>query len=67
MAVKTLKNYMFSVAQDVRAKLASKIGEKFALVLDGWSCDSRHFVAVFSSLPSEEDSSGLVGLQPFGR
>ena len=51
--VKTLKKYMDLVTKSVERKISSLIPKKFALVFDGWTAGSEHYVAVFAVFPSD--------------
>jgi hypothetical protein len=44
-------------AEDIREKISFKAGGKFALIIDGWSCDAQKFVATLASLPDDEDQT----------
>jgi hypothetical protein len=58
----TLASYVTKLHQSVRASVTEILPEKFGLVLDGWTCGSRHYVAIFAvyddgSRPAPRDSN----------
>ncbi|GMF62984.1 unnamed protein product [Phytophthora fragariaefolia] len=64
-SVKTFKIYMERVATRVDSVIAEDMVTRFGLMWDGWSCDTRHFVAVFAvyhcpDVPKER----LIGFSP---
>lgn len=58
LCVNTLKKYMEIVVRHVEMKIAKALPERFAIIFDGWSENSTHFVALFASYP---DSTSLLG------
>lgn len=66
----TLKKYMEVVVKYVERKLCDSLPDKFALVIDGWTEKSTHFVAVFASYPDAEATEGystaLLAFSPMG-
>ncbi len=50
---KTLKKYMLKMTLIVEKEISKILPEKFALIIDGWSCGTTHFVGIFESYPSD--------------
>ena len=59
--------YMHAICAIVERKIILLLPTKFAIVFDGWSCGSTHFVSMFATFPSA-DSIGysrlLLALAP---
>jgi hypothetical protein len=56
-SVKTLKKYLFKVVEAVEKKVsvrASAAAVSYALVFDGWSEASRHFIGLFIVYPGKQ-------------
>ena len=54
ISVNSLKKYMECLARRVEEKVASRLPEKFALIMDGWSAGTTLFIGLFAS-----NSNGL--------
>ena len=55
------------VTKEVEKRIQSALPEKFALVIDGWTKNSTHFVGVFASCPvanSQGYDSALLSFSP---
>ena len=52
ISVNALKKYMELLTKRVESKVKENLPDKFALVIDGWSQSSLHYVAVFASYGS---------------
>ncbi len=48
-------DYLTRLTKCVEGKIDNLLPDKFALVFDGWSDDSTHFVGVFASYPSKSE------------
>ncbi|ETV86973.1 hypothetical protein H257_01991 [Aphanomyces astaci] len=46
--------YMHALCYHVERKIASQLPDKFALVHDGWSHGSTHYLAIFATFPSSD-------------
>lgn len=55
ICTKTFISYMRRLVGVVEGKVTARLPEKFALVFDGWSCGSTHYLAVFASVPAENE------------
>ena len=67
ISVETLMSYMKDLTLIVEAKIASTIPETFAIILDGWSYVSTHYLGVLASWPSDCDGGydiALLALSP---
>ena len=67
ISVNTLKKYMDLLVKRVEKKIAQTLPEKFALIIDAWTANSTHFVAVFASYPDNTSlgfSRVLLGFSP---
>jgi hypothetical protein len=55
ISVKTLKKYLFKVVDAVETKVTARtrVAVSYALVFDGWSEASRHFIGVFIVYPGK--------------
>ncbi|RLN11165.1 hypothetical protein BBJ28_00007144 [Nothophytophthora sp. Chile5] len=53
IAKATLKKYLATLTDLVEGEISRKIPSKYALIFDGWSVNSDHFVAVFVSYSKE--------------
>ncbi|GAB1602785.1 hypothetical protein Ahia01_000558600 [Argonauta hians] len=47
----TLKKYMNKLSSEVEKRISKELPGKFALIIDGWSKKSNHFVGLFASYP----------------
>ena len=58
ISVKTLKKYLFKVVEVVEKKISVKVATVplFALLFDGWTEDSTHFVGLFIVYPGKTPS-----------
>ena len=69
----TLKKYMDLLTKEVEKKIGDLLPPKFAIVLDGWTKNSTHFLGVFASYtcisPTSKCSNGyetvLLAFSPF--
>lgn len=59
VSTKTLKKYGFAIEREIVNTIISKIAEvpHVALVFDGWTAGSTHFIGVFASLPAPNKDS----------
>ena len=57
--LKTLKKYTFKLVEVVEKKITVKVATAttFALVFDGWSEDSTHFIGLFIIYPGKEHTA----------
>jgi hAT family C-terminal dimerisation region len=57
ISVKTLKKYLFKVVEAVEKKITvrASVAVSYALVFDGWSEASRHFIGLFIVYPGKQD------------
>lgn len=53
LSSKTLKKYLFKLAETVETKIASKMTEiqRFSIIFDGWSSNGHHFIGLFVQAP----------------
>jgi hypothetical protein len=68
ISVKTLKKYLFKVVKAVEKKVSAKamFATCFALVFDGWSEASRHFIGMYIVYPAKEyDADPVMNLLAF--
>ena len=56
ITVNTLKKYLERVTKAVETKIENELPEKFALIIDGWTKNSTHFVGVFASFPASNEN-----------
>lgn len=66
---KTFMEVMLAVVDVVEKKIASDLPDRFALVFDGWTAASTHFLAVFATFPGTSEygwSRVLLGFSPMG-
>ncbi|ETP27810.1 hypothetical protein F442_22905, partial [Phytophthora nicotianae P10297] len=47
-SVRTMKTYMRFTAAKVGQTIEGEMGESFALMYDGWTCHSLHFLGIFA-------------------
>ena len=70
ISVKTLKKYLFKVVEVVEKKISVKVATAplFALLFDGWTEDSTHFVGLFivypGKTPSDDPGLHLLAFAP---
>ena len=62
----TLTKYVHKLVLTVEHKISLTLPGKFALIFDGWSCGSTHYVAVYASYPSESAYGYSTALLSFG-
>lgn len=55
ICVKTFIGYMNKRVQRVEKKRTDRLPDTFSLVFDEWSAGSTHYLAVFASIPQEND------------
>ena len=60
ICVKTLKRTMFNVATICEEKLAERVPDEFALIVDGWESGRMGYAGVFLSFPYEHDGPNGV-------
>lgn len=58
MSLDTFMIVMTKLTKAVECKISNMLPNKFALIFDGWSQNSRHYVAIFASFPSTSNSHG---------
>ena len=51
ISVETLKKYMELLWMEVELKIKEILQEKFAIIFDGWSEDSTHFLGIYAKDP----------------
>ena len=54
----SLKKYIDLVTKEVETRISSILPDKFAIIIDGWSKSSNHFVGVFASFASDNEPCG---------
>jgi hypothetical protein len=54
ISVETVQKYMELLVVEVEHRIKKEIPDKFAIVFDGWSEDSTHFIGIFVSYLTEE-------------
>ena len=67
--INTFMKYISGLTRAVEEKIATLLPEKIALVFDGWSSDSTHYLAVFATFPSANErvfSQRLLTMSPMG-
>ena len=62
---KTLKSKMSLLTEEVERKITAMLPEQFALIFDGWSKSSTHFVALFASYPDRNENGYSTVLLAF--
>ncbi len=68
-SINTLMKYLAALTERVERKITALLPEKIALILDGWTCGSTHYLGVFASFPSDSKDSyemRLLTLSPMG-
>eukprot|EP00171_Calliarthron_tuberculosum_P001888 IDg1888t1 len=65
MSLSTFMRYLPILTRHVEEKIRNKLPEKFALVFDGWTSGSTHFLAVFASYSNIEPGECSVRLLAF--
>jgi hAT family C-terminal dimerisation region len=69
ISVKTLKKYLFKVVNAVEKKISAKamaLATSYALVFDGWSEASKHFIGMYIVYPAKEvDADPVLHLLAF--
>ena len=62
---KTLMKYMHLTTLEVEKAITKSLPDRFALLLDGWTHHSTHFLAVFASfMENSEPNSVLLSFSP---
>ncbi len=56
MCTDTLMKYMAQLTKLVETKISKVLPKTIALVFDGWSQCSTHYIAVYASFPSKNDN-----------
>ena len=54
----TFLKYMDALTKEIEKSISTKLPDKFAVIIDGWSKGSTHFVGVFATFPSLTDNNG---------
>lgn len=62
---KTLLAYMKRVTNIVEDRIRLELPEKFAIVVDGWTCAETHFLAIFATFSSSDPLGYSVILLAF--
>ena len=62
-----LKNYMTKLTCLVEQKIIEAYSDKFSMILDCWSCNTIHYVALFASFPFENGKSCQTDLLGFSQ
>jgi len=69
ISLSTFMTYLVRLTKVVETKLKDSLPEKLALVFDGWSSGSTHYVGVFASFSSSASKVGyetrLLAFSPF--
>lgn len=68
-SIKTFMKYLHLLTECVEKKVAAKLPNQFALVFDGWTDTSTHYLAVFASYPTSNSkgySKRLLTVSPVG-
>ncbi len=69
MSKNTFMKYLGSVTQVVERQIRILLPDTFALVFDGWTCGSTHYLAIFASYStaaSPEAEKVLLSFSPMG-
>ena len=69
VSLETFMKYMNELAVHVEKKISHLLPKRMALIFDGWSTGSTHYLAVFASLSTENEngySNRLLTLSPMG-
>eukprot|EP00171_Calliarthron_tuberculosum_P002604 IDg2604t1 len=69
ISTNTLMKYLSRVTQAVERKISVLLPDKFALVFDGWTCGSTHYLAIYASyvLPDPPRAQqSLLSFSPMG-
>lgn len=67
--LETFRKYLHLPIEHVEQKISALLPNNFALIFDGWSCGSTHYVAVFASYSDSCDNgyqTRLPNLSPVG-
>ena len=46
---KTLDKYFYATLAAVKETIKVNLPERFGIIMDGWSCDSEHYIAIFAT------------------
>lgn len=52
----TFMKYLNTLTEHVENKISQILPSQIALVFDGWTSGSTHYLAVFSSFPAQNDN-----------
>ena len=64
-SVETLTKYMRKVTEAVETKMTNDLPETFAIVFDGWTRHSRHYLAVFAVyMKKDQKETILLAIAP---
>lgn len=69
ISLNTFKKYMLSLTEVVEKKISEALPEQFAIVFDGWTVNSTHYVAVYATYSSSNDCGYervLLSFAPMG-
>ena len=64
ISVHTLEKYMHLVSDRVEKEIAKELPDIFALIVDGWTEASSHFVGVMASYPGKHEGYETALLAP---
>lgn len=65
ICVKTFKKNMSLLVKEVEAHISKHLPDKFALVIDGWSKSSTHFLAIFAAYTDDDGvATALLAFSP---
>ena len=65
MSLSSFMKYSKMLTEEVEKKISLELPSKFALVLDGWTCDSTHYLAMFASFKVIRNAEHSVRLLCF--
>ena len=52
----TLINYMLLLTKDVENKVKELLSKSFAIVFDGWSSGTTHYICIFATFPASNSN-----------
>jgi hypothetical protein len=62
---KSMRKYILSVTESVEKCIAAEIAKKFAVLFDGWTLGTTHYVAVFASyMKNDAHKEVLLAFSP---
>ena len=69
MSINTLQKYIEKLTRVVEKKISKLLPSRFAVIFDGWSAGTTHYVAVFASFPDISKEHGyetvMLAFSPF--